>query len=179
MPPAGKAGCCKSDHLSSHKGPQLAATGRHRPANLELPRTRLGPQIDAPACTGMPISSFGHPGYSCFWQPRQDAANLISYLLIGATARRHRLPQAADLEPPRTRLGPQIDAVPCTAMPISSFGHPGYSCFWQPRQDATNLINLSFYRGHRYLPSGATGCKSSSPPAPAWALKLMLPPAQE
>ena len=60
-------------------------------------------------------------------------------------------------------------------MPISSVGHPGYSCFWQPRQDAANLINYLLTRGHRYLPSGATGCKTSSP----LPRKLMLPPTQE
>ena len=39
-------------------------------------------------------------GDSCLQQPRQDAANLINYLLIGATGICHRLPQAAKLLAP-------------------------------------------------------------------------------
>ena len=35
MPPAAKARCCKSNQLSSYKGPQVAATGCHRPPDLQ------------------------------------------------------------------------------------------------------------------------------------------------
>ena len=65
-------------------------------------------------------------GDSGLQQPRQDAANLINYLLIGATGFRHRPPQAAELEPPRTRLSSSIDAPARTGVPIGSFGYPTY-----------------------------------------------------
>ena len=118
-------------HLVRHPTAMTASISNSaRPSSSRQP-SNLGSKATAQAALGD----------SCFWQPRQDAANLINYLLIGAKVVRHRLPQAADPEPPCTRLGPQIDAPACTGMPISSFGHPGYSCFWQPGQDAANLIN--------------------------------------
>ena len=40
----------------------------HRPSDLELPALPLGPQIDAPASTGVPNSSFGAP-WLLQWSP--------------------------------------------------------------------------------------------------------------
>ena len=40
------------------KGSQLAPAGDFSTSNLEPPRSTLGPQIGAPACTGMPNGSF-------------------------------------------------------------------------------------------------------------------------
>ena len=42
-----------------------------------------------------------------------------------------------------------------------------------------SLINNSSYRGHSWTKSRATARPSPSPPTSPWALKLMLPPAQE
>ena len=89
MPPAAKAGCCKSDQLSSYRGhssvPQ-AATGRQASGPRKSPSSKAAAQAAL--------------GDSCLQQPRQDSANLINYLLIGATGIRHRGFQAAELEGP-------------------------------------------------------------------------------
>ena len=117
MPPADKAGCCKSGQLSSYKGPQVSATGCHRLQASSPPAPAWALKLmlllaqqpwgtHASSSQGRMLQT----GYSCFWQPRQDAANLISYLLIGPTVVRHRVPQAAELQPAGTGLGPKIDA---------------------------------------------------------------------
>ena len=45
-------------------------------------------------------------GDSCLQQPRQDAANLINYLLIGATGICHRGFQAAKVLAPLVKYSP-------------------------------------------------------------------------
>ena len=54
----------KSDQLFFYRGHssfKSGATGCHSPPDLGLPPLPVGPQFDAPACTGVPNSSFEHP----------------------------------------------------------------------------------------------------------------------
>ena len=60
------------------------------------------------------------------------------------------------------------------------------SCLQQPRLDGAKSDQLFFYRGHSSAQQGSTGLfRPANPRAPhapfwsPWALKLMLPPAQE
>ena len=53
-----------------------------------------------------------------------------------------------------------------------------YACS-SPGWMVQNLINYSSIGGTARLKPGATGCPTLSPHLPPWALKLMLPPAQE
>ena len=151
----------------------------------------------------MPISSVGHPGYSCFWQPRQDAANLINYLLTrghrylpsGATGCKTSSPLPRKLMLPPTQecqlalSGTLTASSSNSARPSSSRqpgnlgrkGSPSSPRGHMPpaaKADAANLTTYLLIRGHRYLPSGGTGCKTPSLPAPAWTLQLMLPPTR-
>ena len=137
-PPAAKAGCCKSDQLSSYRGHRLlpqAATGRQAPG----PRISQSSKATAQAALGD----------SCLQQARQDAANLITYLLIGATGCRHRLPQAA-------KMNPQNKPKQQGNSPSSPGGPAG-------KAGCCKSDHLSSYRGHRYLPSGPTGPQNESP----------------
>ena len=95
MPPAAKAGCCKSDHLSSYKGPQVSATGANR-----LPNPGPTFQLKAARQSRQQSNSPSSPGGHMPPAAGADAANLTTYLRI---------------------------------------------------------------RGHRYLPSGGTGCQLSVP----------------
>ena len=90
MPPAAKAGCCKSDQLSSYKGhryPPQAATVAHRPPDPELPRQPKQP-----------------------WRPHDSSSQgrMLSYLLIGATVPSHRLPQGALGRPTPSSSAPTL-----------------------------------------------------------------------
>ena len=90
-------------------------------------------------------SNSARPSSPCLQQARQDAANLINYLLIGATDPGHRGFQAA-----RARAS---------------------QCLQQPRLDAANLINYLFIGatdpGHR----GFQAARPRATPAPPRPLK--------
>ena len=83
---------------------------------------------------------------SCLQQPRQDAANLITYLLIGATGIRHRLPQAAKVLP----------------LPLQ-----------QPGQDPTNLTTGDFRLPDPEPPSSPTKHSTQRSAAEAAAFKYI------
>ena len=96
---------------------------------------------------------------SCLQQPRQDAANLITCLLVGATGCRHRGPQAAKMT-----ASSNNSARPSSSRQPGNLGSKataqaalGGSCLQQPRQDAANLVTYLLLRGHSRLPQPATG----------------------
>ena len=77
-------------HLVSHPTAMTASISNSaRPSSSRQP-SNLGSQATAQAALRD----------SCLEQPRQDAANLTTYLLIGATGICHRLPQAAKVLAP-------------------------------------------------------------------------------
>ena len=67
--------------LVSHPTAMTASSNSAKPSSSRQPGN-LGSKATAQAALGD----------SCLQQPRQDAANLINYLLIGPTGFRHRLP---------------------------------------------------------------------------------------
>ena len=73
----------KGDTLSSRRTPQNS-TGGCSPANPEPPPPPLGPQIGAPACTGVPNGSFErHPSIQAsrhpFLRSQRSAAEAVAY----------------------------------------------------------------------------------------------------
>ena len=83
-------------HLVNHPTAITASSSNSaRPSSSRQPGN-LGSKVTAQAALG----------HSCLQQPRQDAANLINYLLMGATGICHRGSQAAEPGLPFPPLGP-------------------------------------------------------------------------
>ena len=73
----------KGEALSSRRTPQ-GSTGNSSQAHPEPPHPPLGPQIGAPACTGVPKSSFDrHPSIQASRHPclrsQSSAAEAVAY----------------------------------------------------------------------------------------------------
>ena len=104
---------------------------------------------------------------------------------------------------PRVRLQPSKSTMPFNIQALAARQQPKQpwmthassspaqddSCLQQPRLDGAKSDQLFFYRGHSSVQQGSTGrhraFQAGKPRAPTcpllppWALKLMLPPAQE
>ena len=101
------------------KGKHLAPAGRHRgfqPAELLLPpHPPLGPQIGAPACTGMPNGSFDrqqapqHPGIRA---PRHPGIHSACTGMPNGSFDKQQAPQQPGIRAPR-HPGIQASRHPC------------------------------------------------------------------